>query len=329
MTRASSSAEPDGRKAKNAVRYAGLFLAGGIVLLCLFLMVLHPYARMERAAREVFDRHAPPGATVNAINIAFPFNIVLTNLAVPVQVRDRQRRLLVKKLSGRVSILSFLQGEVKAGMTGDFFGGMLWLDVRAEAVQDGVNEPSFISFDARARGLDIAEICRFLGEDVVISGSCDADAEAELDERDPSTLKGKALVLGEKVEIPAIDAGALILPKNFEAKFTGKFSAKDGSIFVNKFRLEGLAYDLSGKGKIIISDPLDQSPLDCTFSIIFKEPPTITDEKLVDGGAEYVVGALVAAGTEIFFKLKGTARRPDVQFDPASSLGSLLQESGG
>ncbi|NQU07617.1 MAG: hypothetical protein HQ583_03575, partial [Candidatus Abyssubacteria bacterium] len=60
MTRASSSAEPDGRKAKNAVRYAGLFLAGGIVLLCLFLMVLHPYARMERAAREVFDRHAPP-----------------------------------------------------------------------------------------------------------------------------------------------------------------------------------------------------------------------------------------------------------------------------
>jgi type II secretion system protein N len=305
----------------------GLCLAAGFILACVALLTFHPYARVERLAGNALKRYAPAGTTIDTLDVSFPSDIVLTNVSIPVRVNDRQRHLPVGRLSGRLSILPLLRGKIEAEMTGDFFGGLLWLNVRFDALPHGSsNDPRFAALQARARRLDIAKLCDFFQTPVVASGRCDADVEAELDERSPTDLKGWTLVKGEQLEIPRIALEKLVLPPNREAGFSARLSAKDRKVFIEKFQLVGTAYDLSGKGVIRLSEPFEDSPIDCSFSAMLKEHVSITDERLARNGAEHVVGTLVATGGKVFLRVTGTLEKPEAQLDAASSLGSILEQ---
>ena len=310
------------------VKYFILCLLIGILLVCVAIFMIHPYRRAEKIAGDMLTRYAPTGTTVSGISVAFPLNVVLTNLSVPLRVQNRQRQLMVREVSGKLAILPLLQGTVDAGMNADFFGGTLWLDLKTEnPAKSSSDVLSFFTFDARAREMDIAQVCTFFGSSIFVSGLCNADAEGELDERDPTTLKGQALLIGEEIGIPPLFIKGLILPENSDARFTAKLSAKNGTLLIEKLRLNGTAYKLSGNGEVKISDPLELSPINGSFSMIFHEPPIITEEQIADAGGEEMLETLVESGAEVFFTVNGPAKRPDVQLDPKTSLGSLLEKS--
>ena len=310
-------------------KWIGVCLAGGLALAFIALLISRPYARAERFVDDALKRHAPAGTTIESINISFPSDIVLTNVSIPVRMNGQQRRLPLEKLSGRLSILSLLQGKMETEMNSDFFGGILWLNVRIDTLpQSSSNGSQLAAFEARARQLDIAKLCTFLQTPIVASGRCDFDAEAELDGRNPTGLRGWTLVKGEQIEIPRVDLDMLSLPPNRQVALTARLSAEDGKLFIEKLQLVGTAYDLSGKGLIRLSEQVEQSAIDCSLSAILKERVSITDERLSRSSAEQIVGTLITTRSKVFLKLTGTLEEPKARLDAASSLGSILDQLG-
>jgi len=306
----------------------GLFVGGGIVLIVIAILLLRPYSRLERIAAEAFIRHAPRGATVGGVSVTFPFNIVLTNLTVPIQAQGRNQIIEVKELSGKISLLSLFSGELKIGMNSDFFGGTLWLDIdTATPSGSGFSTAYRVAFDARARGVDLALLSEFLKLDFDVSGFCDADIEGEVGGNDIRSLSGRALAIGRKIRVSSIDLGALATPANTDVDFKARLAAQEGTISIDALQLNGSAYDLKGKGTVHLSEPLDQSAIECSFSTVFKQLPTINDQALADAGAEYLLDALVDSEAEIFFTLTGVAGRPELKLDPSSSIGALLRKN--
>lgn len=313
---------------KTLAKVLSLGFAIAILLVCIGIFLLHPYRRAEEIAGDMLERYAPAGTTVNGISVGFPLTVVLTNLTVPIQVQDQRQQLVVKRASGRVSVLSLLQGTVDVGMNADFFGGTLWLDLQAEGA--ATNDPDtlpLVVFDARAREIDMFQLCAFFGAPVLISGVCNADAEGEVDENNLATLKGRALIIGEEVEIPPFPVRGFIIPENSYAMVNAKLSASEGKIRVEKLRVDGSAYKLSGKGSILVSDPLERSPVYGSFSTVFREAPIVMDDKLDEAGAEEIVDMLVESNAEIFFRVAGTIGHPDVRVDPKSSIDSFLKQN--
>jgi type II secretion system protein N len=307
----------------------GLFVGGCIVLIVIAILLLRPYSRLERIAADAFNRHAPRGATVGGVSVTFPFNIVLTDLAVPIRAKGRNQIIEVKELSGKISILSLFSGELKVGMNGDFFGGTLWLDIdTATPSGSGFTTASQVAFDARARGVDMSRLSEFLELDFDGSGFCDADIEGEVEANDIRSLSGRALAIGRKIRVSSIDLGALALPANTDVDLKTRLAAQEGKILIDALQSRGSAYDLKGKGTVHLSEPLEQSAIECSFSTVFKQPPTINDQSLADAGAEYVLEALVDSEAEVFFTLTGVAGRPELKLDPSSSIGALLRRSG-
>lgn len=309
-------------RARSTVKYLGLCLAAGVILAAGALFFLRPYTRLEVMIRTAVSHHAPPGTTIGDVTARFPLNIVITDLVVPVPVQGREREIRIGELSGGVSVLPLLLGKLQADISADFFGGTLWLDIIAESPARG-----HLTFDARARGVDIGRLSEVLGAPRGFEGHCDADVEGELDGGNIETIKGRALVMGRGVSIPRLDLGRVILPANRDAEFTVGLSAGQGMINFDKLVAKGAAYDVSGKGTLRISEPFERSPLDCSFSMVFRQPPTITDEKFSGMGAEYLMGALVETGAEVFFNVSGTAGEPEAKLDTSSSIGSILKKS--
>jgi len=304
-----------------------LFCAIAFTLAVIAFLWARSYARLERFAGDLLSSYAPKGTTVGDIDLRFPTTIVLTNLVVPVQVDDRQRQLSIEKLSGKVSPLSLLVGKVRAEMRSDIFGGLLWLDVNADMRLKTLSaEPTSIDLETRARDLDLAQLCEFVQASTIISGKCSADVEAKLDESELTNLKGKALVLGEQIEIPRLDLRDVVLPHNSGVTLSSRLSARDGKVFLDKFQLEGTAYDLSGNGIVTLTDPVDLSKLDCSFTAIFKERPTIKNKDLARGGVDFIIDALISSRSEVSFRVGGTLRDPRPYVDSASSLTSILEQ---
>jgi len=303
-----------------------LGLVGAIVFLGAAVFLLRPYARIERLAEGAFSRHAPPGSTIGAISVGFPMDIVLTGLSVPVRVQNREREIRIEKLRGGVSLLPLLLGELKVGMRSDFFGGTMWLDLTVDSPAALVEAGSSgIAFDARARGVDIARMGGFLASGQGLSGRCDADLKGRLDERDLRTLSGGAVAMGRGIRIPVLYIAKAIIPENHDVDFSARLSAKEGKIFIDSLRLDGAAYDLSGEGAIVISEPFESSPIDGSFSVVFKTPPTIDDPRLGGPGIRLMLNALVESGTAVPFKLFGDVRKPQARIDVASLIGSFQQ----
>ena len=320
----SGETETDGvsNRRRNVVRSFALFLASVAILLALALFFLRPYARLERIAKAAISHHAPRGTTVGDVRVGFPLNIALSNLAVPVRVEGREREIRIEKLAGRISVLPLLLGKMKVDLSADIFGGKLWLDISGESASKGS-----LAVEARARRVDIGQLREFLGARFQVSGKCDADVETELDANDLSTLKGHAATVGRDVSIPRIDLGKVILPENSGAECTVGLSAKGGKIYIDKFLVKGTAYDVSGKGTIEISDPFERSPLDGSFSTVFRHPPTITDKRLAGLNTKNLISALVESEMEFFFKVSGTVGRPETSIDPSASISSILKKS--
>jgi len=309
--------------------WIGLFLASGFLLVCAAVLIARPYARAERLVEDTLRRRAPAGTKVGSIDVSFPSNIELTNVSIPVRVNDGQSLLPFGKLSGRLSVLPFLQGRVHAEMNGDIFGGTLWLAIRLDALPRMSSEDSqFVALEARARNLDIATLCNFFQAPIVASGRCDADAEAELDERSLTDSTGWTLVKGEQIDIPRIELDMVSLPPNRQVGLTARLSAEDGTVYIERFELVGTAYDVSGKGRIWLSDPLEDSPIDLSLATTLKEDVSITDDRIAGEGAEHVVSTLIATRSKLFLKVAGTAEHPEVRLDAASSLSSILEQLG-
>ena len=304
-----------------------LFCAIAFALVIIAFLWVRSYARLERFTGDILGHYAPKGTTVGDIDLRFPTTIVLTNLVVPIRVDKRYRQISIEKLAGKVSPLSLLLGKVRAEMRSDVFGGLIWLDVNADmrlTTLPAKAVPS-IALETRARELDIAQLCEFVQASTIISGKCSADVEAELDESELTSLKGKALVLGEQIDIPRLDLKDVVLPHNSGVTLTSRLSAKDGEVFLDEFRLEGMAYDLSGNGTITLTNPVDLSKLDCSFTAVFKERPTIKDKDLARRGADFILDALISSRAEVSFRVGGTLRDPRLYVDSASSITSILE----
>ena len=308
--------------ARSALKFLALCLACGAILAAAALFFLHPYARLERRIKAVTSRHAPPGAAIGDVSVRFPLRVVITDLVVPVPVQGEDREIRIDKLTGGVSVLPLLLGKLRFNISSDFFGGTLWMDVGAESSTRGR-----LVFDVRARGVDIGRLSEILGDQSGIRGNGDLDVEGELVGGDPTTLTGRALAMGRNVSMPPLDLGRVVLPANNNTKFTAAITADQGTIRFDKLEANGSAYDLSGTGTIRITDPFERSPIDCKFSMIFRQPPTIADKRLAGNGAEYLMGAVVESGAEVFFKVSGSVDDPEASLDLSSSLGSILKQS--
>jgi type II secretion system protein N len=307
---------------RSALKFLALCLVCGAILAAGALFLLRPYERLEKMIRTVASNNAPPGAAVGDVSVGFPLRVVITDLVAPVPVQGRDREIRIDKLTGSVSALSLLMGKLRFNISSDLLGGTLWMDVSAESPARGR-----LVFDVRARGVDIGRLSEILGDQSGIRGSGDVDLEGELVGGDPTTLEGRMLAMGRNVSVPRLDLGRVILPANNSAKFTATITAERGTISFDKLEVEGAAYDLYGAGTIRIADPFERSPMDCKFSMVFRQPPILADKRLAGRGSEYLMDAVVESGAEVFFKVSGTVEDPEASLDISSSLGSILKQS--
>ncbi|MBI4831886.1 MAG: hypothetical protein HY801_10110 [Candidatus Lindowbacteria bacterium] len=224
-------------------------------------------------------------------------------------------------------ILAFLRTD-KATST-NLLGGDLWLypDTVTQAGQSS-NNAALRSFKASGKKLDLGRVCDLFPSPIKAAGNCDAEMAVKLDERNPTGLSGWATFNGEQVTLSSIDAGVLGLPTNRQASLSAKLSAGGGKIFIESFAVAGKAYDLSGGGVIRLSGSPQQKSIDFSFSVVFKEPPTVRDRELVRMGAGQYVDSLVASRTAVPLRLVGPLKNPAVQPVPGSALDSLLKQIG-
>jgi type II secretion system protein N len=302
-----------------------LFLGGCFLLLCVAVLIVRPYSKLERKTERLLSQ-VVPGTKVGGVDIDFPLSITLTNLEVPVTLNHQKRPIRIGQASGNLALFPLLKGVVEAELNSDFFGGILWVKADAKALpgQAGATGP-LVTFDARARQVDLAEVCKFAQAPVQISGRCDIDAEGNVREQQVKSLNGKGLLIANGVEIPPLESESLLLPANRKGEGKARLTAEQGVITVQDFSFTGSAYDLSGAGKIALKEPAETSPIDFSFGIVFKEPFTITDSRLSGSSARSIVEALISSKSKVILKAKGTVGEPEAEIDPASSLLPLMK----
>jgi type II secretion system protein N len=272
-------------------------------------------------------QNTPAGTTVGEIRAGFPSRIVITDLAIPIPVSGRSRQLVIRKISGSVSILSLLSGRIDSEMNSDLFGGTLWVNAGTESWRRAAaDRPSRVVLEARGRTLDVGRLCEFFGSPVTANGFVDADIEAEASEPKPALLNGRALLMGKGINIPIIRTKKVILPENRNVEIIAKLSANNGNIVIDEFQFRGAAYDVSGNGVIKLAEPLETSPLEGSCSLVFYENFTITDERFAGAVAHEIAAAFVASRGKVIFRLTGTVGKPEARLDSISSLGDSLRK---
>jgi hypothetical protein len=225
------------------------------------------------------------------------------------------------------TLRSLLRAE-KASNT-NLLGGELWLYPETVAAQNGVsNSASFHAFRVSGKKLDLGRMCDLFPSPIKASGVCNTEMSVKLDERDLTVFTGSASLNGEEVTVSPVDAGIFTLPTNRQATLSARLSAGGGKVLIENFTVSGKACDLSGGGVILFFSRPEQSRVDLSFSVMFKEPPTVKDRKLVAMGAKQYVDGLVTSRTEVPLKLVGPLKRPKIQPVPCSALGSLLKQVG-
>ncbi|MBI5115983.1 type II secretion system protein GspN [Candidatus Poribacteria bacterium] len=310
--------KPQGAPSTRLIKLLALLLAAGLLLLCLVILMVRPYKRLATLMGDMLTRTAPPGTTFATISAGFPSTFVITDLDIPVSINGQVRQLAISKISGKVSVLSLLRGRMETEMDSDLFGGTLWMSANAGSPLRAASMTFPAAFEARARALDVSRICSFLQTPVSAKGLLDADFDATLPERK------LALLIGKDIDVPPIETKRLVLPANHNVELLAKLSAKDGKIFIEEFQSLGSAYEISGKGIIKLAKPFELSPAEGSFSVIFKENFTITDERLAKNGAREIAAALVASRGKLTFHVEGTIGKPVARLDSVSSLGDAL-----
>ena len=207
----------------------------------------------------------------------------------------------------------------------DFFGGTLHMEDRSEDLPAGDSDnASLIAFEAKGRRLDISQLCSFLKLPVAASGLCNADVDASLDKRAPTTLSGNVEFTAEDVTIPPIPFAMLISPLNEKVGIAARISADDRIINIESLNLEGTAYSIWGGGAIHLSDRLDQSIIDCSFSVFANESPAMANTKLAGKSAQYILDALTATNKEIFVAFSGPLSAPEMRISSKSAPASFV-----
>lgn len=307
----------------------GVVAAIFVALLCLLLLIVRPYRRLEHMTQRIIQSYAPDGTRVGGVTVRFPASITITKLEVPLRVNGQERRFRVEKLRGNLSLLPLLKGVADAELNSDFFGGVLWVKAQTGADSAGsAGSSSRILFDARARGMDLSQLCKFLEAPVSATGRIDLDMDGNMDKRNPLSISGEALAIGKQVEVPSVVLESLVLPANRAGEVLSRISAENGNLTIREFKLTGTAYNITGTGTVALKEPAEQSPLDCSLGILFKERFSITDRRLSRDSAESIVNALVSSKSKVFFKISGTVGDPKGDLDTTQSLGPLLNYLG-
>ncbi len=316
---------PDARrnKSKKSKKKLLLIPVSFLLLILIALVVVQPYRRIESLAGRLLIEQAPPGTRFERVSISFPSRITITKLDVPVRINNHEQRFRLEKMSGNISLTPLLKGEVEAEMNSDFFGGVLWVKVKSNGGNSSGGEDK-TTYEARARQMDLAQLCDFLDASVPLRGSVDVDAEGTVNGLKPASASGQALALGKKIEIPQIEVDPVVLPANHSAELVAKLTSDSGKVSIQDFRLTGSAYDIAGTGKIDLAEKLPESTLDCSPNIVFKERFVVTDRRLSGVNVDGIVDALIKSKSKMYFRVTGTLAEPQAELDSASSLGPLL-----
>ncbi len=231
----------------------------------------------------------------------------------------REGRKWVPRKETKQFQVELLRSLLSAGKssTAEFLGGKLSLDPRG-----AVDGPITI-LDAKAVGIDVYELCELLSLPIRARGTCDMDVTTDIAGFELAKLNGRASIIGRDLRVSSVDLEMVALPSTRNAVFTANLVARDGEIRIKSLALKGTAYDLSGTGKIRLSDPLENSRIDFSFSIVFKEPPTLKDRRLIELGAGALMDGLAASGMKLPFKLVGTLESAKIEPGPGSPLAAL------
>ncbi len=307
-------------------KQAGLFLILAILTIIVAIVAFNPAKRVETLLMALAETNAPKGTAIGTIKYRFPSRIAVADVSIPVRVRDGERRLLLENLDGRVSLLPLLRRNLHATVETDFFGGTLWVQIRPEgSLLISANGSQSVAIDARARNMDVSEVCAFFRTPTLVTGLCGIDVEGEIDGPGTENFTGTALAVGENIDVPPIAMEKVVLPENHRATIRAQASAERGKIIISDFHLEGTGYDLAGTGEVLLEKPVASSPVKGAVSVILKERLIIKDEELRRSGAESFADVLIDTRSKVFFTVKGTVEEPVIKLDSASSLGTLLQ----
>ena len=210
----------------------------------------------------------------------------------------------------------------KKVVNADFFGGALHIEDTAGDQPDD-EESSFVSFEARAEGLDVSQLFYFLKFDGAVSGECNADVEADFDQSDLSTLNGDAQVTCKKMTLPPIYLSSILTPPNKRAALEVVASAEDGTVIFRRLRLVGTAYNIEGTATIRLADTPEKSIIEGSFAIFLSEAPTFTDKGTSGNLAQYMLDTFAGSGAKLFLNLSGPLPNPNVELTADTPLGSV------
>lgn len=257
----------------------------------------------------------------------------------------------------------FALARKKGELDADFFGGKLHLE-DSSGEQSDDEESSSVSFDAQVEGLKIAQLFSFLAHDGeepgdciadqaldfldlddnapgdcfsddlfnilkfdgVMSGDCNADIAFELDQGDSLSLSGGAEVTCEKMFIPAIDLGIVLLPPNEWVTFDFVFSAEGGKVIIKRLSLPGSAYSIMGELVITQSEKHEKDTIEALFVFDLNKPVIYTEKGTAAKGVQYLLDALAASGAKLHLTLSGPLAGPKAELTADTPVGAIAWE---
>ncbi len=292
------------------------------------LAVARPYDRASREAARVLEQAMPPGAVVEGVRIEFPAHLRIDRLEIPVAGAAGRSPLTFRDITGQTALASWLPWfgpQPEFSLETRFWGGLVSLDAAARdrlRPDRGVVPPFVVR--GQARGILLEECVGWLNVEGAWRGRVDVDVDGQVDGAHPRASVVQVDIHGQELHVPELDFSDVVLPANKRTILRCQATYRDEQIEVEHFSLTGTGYNLEGKVRIVLQEPIDSSPLRGTVALQLKEVATWRGTAVDAAMATTMMQLLIQSKGKLNAKLGGTVGAPEAELDQDALIRSLL-----
>ena len=286
-------------------------------------------ARLETFAREL----APPGSVIEGVAVRFPAQVRVARVEIPTAPRGQLPPLMLRDLTGSTALGSWLRRQPEIRLSTRVWGGTLSAQgAPSRPVSPSATTLPPLRVTVEARQVRLDELVAWLGVPDVWRGQVRMHLTGTVDPTYPRASVLSLQVSGRELHIPQLDFGDVVLPPNTRATVQGTALYRDERLEMQTLHVSGTGYDLEATLRIVVQDPLDQSPVRGRVSLQLKEKALIRRADVSEETANAMMQVLIATGGRVHARIAGTVRRPEAEVDESETLRSLLstgQRAGG
>ena len=310
----------------------------GIVLLLLggaaagLFAYVNPYARASHEAARLIEGAMPPGATVAGVRVQFPARLSIDRLDIPADAATGRPPFTLREIDGQTVLTSWLPWfgrQPELTLQTRFWGGTVSLEaVARDQIRPGTGViPPFV-VRGQARDLLLEECVGWLNVAGAWRGRMDLDVAGQVDVARPRASVVDVGMHGRELHVPEIDFSDVVLPPNKRAILHCQATYRDETIEVTQFSLSGTGYNVEGKVRILLREPLEASPLRGTVALQLKEVATWRRTDVDEQVVRMMMQMLIQSKGKLNARLGGTVGAPEAELDQEDIIQSLLGGAG-